>query len=212
MSLPLSSELPTSRWPSSWYAQACLDLFEKDCGRRANTALDIRVWADVQVPENLQFRILRRLRTAEVWTEACKRIWNDIPASLASRPPMGQRISLSLAEAAKTTGLSESTILGAIEDGRIAGMKDILNGWYVERAQLRHVFPPAPAGPAKSDTDNRRALDAAALMLGGNLGPCQDGRRQAATAMHQLVADGAEEPTPNLDPVTERRPKESWSP
>jgi Winged helix-turn helix len=91
-------------------AQACLDLFEKDCGRRANTALDIRVWADVQVPENLQFRILRRLRTAEVWTEACKRIWNDIPAPLASRPPMGQRISLSLAEAAKTTGLSESTI------------------------------------------------------------------------------------------------------
>jgi hypothetical protein len=41
----------------------------------------------------------------------------------------------------------------------------------------------APAGPAKSDTDDRRALDAAALLL-ENLGPCQDGRRQAATAMH----------------------------
>jgi hypothetical protein len=36
-------------------AQACLDLFEKDRGRRANNALDIRVWADVQVPENLRF-------------------------------------------------------------------------------------------------------------------------------------------------------------
>ena len=58
----------------------------------------------------------------------------------------------------------ESTILAAIEDGRIAGMKDILDGWYVERAQLCHVFP-APAGPAKSDTDNRQALDAAALIL-----------------------------------------------
>jgi hypothetical protein len=79
--------------------------------------------------------------------------------------PMGQRIFLSLAEAAKTTGLSESTILAAIEDGPIAGMKDIRDGWYVERAQLCHVFPPAPAGPAKSDTDNRRALDAAALLL-----------------------------------------------
>jgi hypothetical protein len=67
-------------------------------------------------------------------------------------------------QAAKTTGLSESTIL-AIENGRIAGMKDILDGWYLERAQLCHVFPPAPAGPAKSDTDSRRALDAAALML-----------------------------------------------
>jgi hypothetical protein len=133
-------------------AQACLDLFEKDCGRRATTALDIRVWADVQVPENLRFRILRRVHTAEVWTEACKRIWNDIPAPLASRPPMGQRISLSLAQAAKTTGLSESTILAAIENGRIVGMKDILDGWPLERAQLCHVFPPAPAGPAKSDT------------------------------------------------------------
>jgi hypothetical protein len=144
-------------------AQASLDLFEKDCGRRATTALDIRVWADVQVPENLRFRILRRVHTAEVWTEACKRIWNDIPAPLASRPPMGQRISLSLAQAAKTTGLSESTILAAIENGRIVGMKDILDGWPLERAQLCHVFPPAPAGPAKSDS--RRALDAAALML-----------------------------------------------
>src|SRR6266702_1073029 len=63
----------------------------------------------------------------------------------------------------KTTGLSESTIIAAVEDGRIAGMKDILDGWYVERAKLCHVFPPAPAGAAKFD--NRRALDAAALML-----------------------------------------------
>ncbi len=47
-------------------AQACLDLFEKDCGRRANTVLDIRVWADAQVPENLRFRILRRVRTAQL--------------------------------------------------------------------------------------------------------------------------------------------------
>src|SRR6266511_3028492 len=43
------------------------------------------LWADVQMPENLRFRILRRVRTAEAWTEACKRIWNDIPAPLASR-------------------------------------------------------------------------------------------------------------------------------
>ena len=143
-------------------AQACLDLFEKDCGRRANTALDIRVWADVQEPENLRFRILRRVRTAEVWTEACKRIWNDIPARLASRPPTGQRISLSLAEAAKTTGVSKSTILAAVEDGRIAGMKDLQDVWYVERAQLYHVFPPEPPGPTKSAADN---LDAAALVL-----------------------------------------------
>jgi hypothetical protein len=104
-----------------------------------------------------------RGRGQPFWVCGRDRIWNDIPAPLASRLPMGQRIFLSLAEAAKTTGLSESTILAAIEDGRIAGMKDILDGWYVERAKLCHVFPPAPAGAAKFD--NRRALVAAALML-----------------------------------------------
>ena len=142
-------------------AQACLDCFEKDCGRRANTALHIRVWADVQEPENCCSAYCAA-STAEVWTEACKRIWNDIPARLASRPPMGQRISLSLAEAAKTTGVSKSTILAAVEDGRIAGMKDLQDVWYVERAQLYHVFPPEPPGPTKSAADN---LDAAALVL-----------------------------------------------
>jgi hypothetical protein len=44
-------------------------------------------------------------------------------------------------------------------------MKDILDDWYVERTQLCNVFPSAPASLAKSDTDNCRALDAAALML-----------------------------------------------
>jgi hypothetical protein len=78
-------------------AQACLDLYEKDRGRRATSALEIRNWADVQDPANLRFRILRRLRAGEAWAKACKWIWNDIPAPLAARPPMGQRISLTLA-------------------------------------------------------------------------------------------------------------------
>src|SRR5262245_39467306 len=128
-------------------AQACLDLFEKDCGRRANTVLDIRVWADTQVPENLRFRILRRVRIAEVWTEACKRIWNDIPAPLASRTPIGQRISLSLAETAKMTGVSESTILAAVEDGRITGHEGYA-GWLERRA--RPALPCLPARTGQS--------------------------------------------------------------
>jgi excisionase family DNA binding protein len=78
----------------------------------------------------------RRLLFGDDFHSAGRRIWKDIPAPLASRPPMGQLISLSLTEAAKTTGLSESTILAIIEDGQIAAMN---TGWLV--AQLCHVFP-----------------------------------------------------------------------
>jgi hypothetical protein len=74
------------------HAQACLDLFEKDRGRRAYSVLEIRNWADVQGPENLRFRILRRVRADQDWTKACKWIWKQVPPSLASRPPIGQRL------------------------------------------------------------------------------------------------------------------------
>ena len=33
------------------FAQACLDLFEKDRGRPAYAMLEIRNWADVQIPK-----------------------------------------------------------------------------------------------------------------------------------------------------------------
>ena len=62
-------------------AQACLDLYEKDRGRRALTALEIRNWADVQDPENLRFRIRRRVRAGERLAKAMKSIWTNIPAN-----------------------------------------------------------------------------------------------------------------------------------
>jgi len=62
-------------------AQACLDLFEKDHGRRAYTTSEVRNWADGQDPESLRFRILRRVHSDHGWKKACKRIWNDIPTS-----------------------------------------------------------------------------------------------------------------------------------
>ena len=98
-------------------AQACLDLFEKDRGRRAYTTSEVRNWADGQDPESLRFRILRRVHADQRWSKACKRIWSDIPALLTSPPPMGQRIYLTLAEAARATGLSEVAVLDAIEQG-----------------------------------------------------------------------------------------------
>jgi hypothetical protein len=144
-------------------AQACLDLYEKDRGARALTALDIRVWADVQDPETLRFRIARHVRAAETWTQACKRIWTHVPALLAARPPLGQRIVLSLAEAARTAGVPESAIRAAIADGRIDATQDEQHGWVIERAELCRAFPlllPDAAG-----ADAHRPLDAHALVL-----------------------------------------------
>jgi hypothetical protein len=147
------------------HAQACLDLFEKDWGRRATTAFDLRNWADVQDPESLRSRILRRVRADQVWAKACRSIWHDVPAPLASRPPIGQRICLTLAQAAKTTGLSVTAILDAIADGRIAATRDMQDDWHVERAELARAFPTAPAGAARSQSGNGEPLDAAALLL-----------------------------------------------
>jgi hypothetical protein len=147
-------------------AQACLDLFEKDCGRRAYSLWELRAWADAQDVENLRFRIERRLRADQAWTKACKSIWNDVPGPLASRPPIGQRISVPLAEAAQATGRSETTILDAITHGRVAAVKDMLGVWHVERASLMHVFPPPLAADAfEADTGDDHPLDAVTLVL-----------------------------------------------
>jgi hypothetical protein len=144
-------------------AQACLDLYEKDRASRALTAQDIRIWADVQDPATLRFRISRHVRAAEVWTQACKKIWHHVPPPLAARPPLGQRIVLSLAEAARTAGASESTIRNAIAEGRIEGVQDEQHGWVIERAELARAFPLAFPGAAGSD--DHRPLDAHALVL-----------------------------------------------
>jgi len=152
------------------HAQACLDLFEKDHGRRAYTTSEVRNWADCQDPESLRFRILRRVHADHGWNKACKRIWNDIPAPLTSRRPIGQRIYLTLVEAARTAGLSEASVLAAIERGRIAGMKDMQDSWHVDRDTLCRAFPSARASAAKSDaaksdSGKGRPLDAATLVL-----------------------------------------------
>jgi hypothetical protein len=144
-------------------AQACLDLYDKDRGVRALTALDIRIWADVQDAETLRFRIARHVRAAEVWTHACQRIWTHVPPPLAARPPLGQRIVLSLKEAARAAGMPESAIRAAIADGRIAATQDDQDGWAIERAELARAFPLAP--PAAAGSDDHRPLDAHALVL-----------------------------------------------
>jgi hypothetical protein len=141
------------------HAQACLDLFEKDWGRCATCALDLRHWADLQGADSLRFRILRRVRAAESWRKACRAIWRDVPAPLATRAPIGQRIWLTLAQAAQATGRPQSALLGAIADGRLAAMQDMLGDWHIERAALARAFPSAHGD------GHDVALDAATLLL-----------------------------------------------
>jgi len=73
-------------------------------------------------------------------------------------------------EAASATGLSEVAVLDAIEQGRIAGMKDMQGTWHVDRATLCRAFPSARASmaksdAAKSDSGKSRPLDAATLAI-----------------------------------------------
>ena len=51
-------------------------------------------------------------------------------------------MSYTLAAAATVTGLSKTTILRAIKDGKIVGTKDELGEWHVEPAELDLLDPP----------------------------------------------------------------------
>jgi hypothetical protein len=51
-------------------------------------------------------------------------------------------MSFTLAAAASATGLSKSTILRAIKDGRISGNRDERGVWYVEPGELHLLCPP----------------------------------------------------------------------
>jgi hypothetical protein len=56
-------------------------------------------------------------------------------------------MSFTLAAAASATGLSKSTILRAIKEGRISGTRDERGVWYVEPGDLHVLCPPmAPDG------------------------------------------------------------------
>jgi hypothetical protein len=59
-------------------------------------------------------------------------------------------MSFTLAAAAAATGLSKTTILRAIKDGRISGTRDERGVWYVEPGDL-HVLGAGPVAPPNDD-------------------------------------------------------------
>ena len=69
---------------------------------------------------------------------------------------------LSLSEAAKTTGVSKSTIWRACKTGRISATKNDYGGYRIEPAELFRVFPPA-APPAAEMHQDAMAKERAAM-------------------------------------------------
>jgi excisionase family DNA binding protein len=100
-----------------------------------------------------------------------------------------------LAEAAQATGLNRSTILRAIKNGRISGVRDELGAWSVEPAELHRVFPPAQAelkavpkavpGPAQLDLELRIRAELAEARLGDLRHALEDMRRARDDAIEE---------------------------
>ena len=66
-------------------------------------------------------------------------------------------MSYTLAAAATATGLSKTTILRAIQEGRIAGIQDERGEWHIEPAELHLLSPSIAQGDAAADADERYA-------------------------------------------------------
>src|SRR4051794_16307555 len=70
----------------------------------------------------------------------------------AHRYAMGKRtMAYSLAQAAVAAGRSRSSILRAIQGGRLSAVRDEVRGaWAIEPAELHRVYPVAPGhGPGR---------------------------------------------------------------
>ncbi len=64
----------------------------------------------------------------------------------------GAPMPYSVAEAAKAVGRSKSTLLRAIQAGKVSATRDELRGgWLIEPAELHRVYRTAPADPVHID-------------------------------------------------------------
>src|SRR3954471_12919607 len=82
-----------------------------------------------------------------------------------------------LAEAAKATGKSKSTVLRSIRAGRISAVRDELTGgWLIEPAELHRLYPEqGGAVRGAADDGSRNGHDAAAIVeLRARLADSQD--------------------------------------
>jgi hypothetical protein len=56
---------------------------------------------------------------------------------------IGNRMAYTLGEAARATAHNKSSILKALRQGKISGVKDVHGQWCIEPCELHRVYPPA---------------------------------------------------------------------
>jgi len=82
-------------------------------------------------------------------------------------------MSYTIAAAAAATGTSATTILSAIEDGKIAGTKDERGEWHVEPDELHRVYPAvaetAEQSPSLDAADIEAQIEAIIRQAGDQL-------------------------------------------
>jgi hypothetical protein len=80
------------------------------------------------------------------------------PPNDEGRKPM----SYTLGQAAKATGMSRSSILRAVNSGKVSATKDVVKGsWMIEPAELHRVYPMVKAEQSENDemTSHAHGLD-----------------------------------------------------
>jgi hypothetical protein len=123
-------------------------------------------------------------------------------------------MTYSLAAAAAATGTDESTILKAIEGGKIAATKDELGEWHVEPAELHRVYPPVTEHGSNSDAARRAAAadtsdieeQIAALIrqAGDHL------RQQLDDVQHRDSDTWHDQPQASQQPLSDKRDRHPW--
>src|SRR5262249_35857722 len=91
-------------------------------------------------------------------------------------------MSFTLAAAAAATGLSKTTILRAVKDGRISGTRDERGVWYVEPGDL-HVLGPAAVAPPDDRSFSETEIDDLGAQIEGLLQRAGDRLREQIDAV-----------------------------
>jgi excisionase family DNA binding protein len=124
-----------------------------------------------------------------------------------------------LAQAAEATGKSRSTILRAIQTGKLSATRDDgTQGWLIEPAELHRIYPPVANDEAADAPRTRpatatleREIELLREMMGGKDEVISDLRTRLDEAMNALRTEG-EERRKLMAIITDQRPEKQEPP
>jgi hypothetical protein len=123
-------------------------------------------------------------------------------------------MTYSLAAAAAATDTDVSTILKAIEDGKIAATKDELGEWHVEPAELYRVYSPVTEHGSNNDATRRAAAaDATDIeeQIAALIRQAGDRLRQQLDDVQQRDSDTwRDQPQASQRPASDKRERHPW--